>query len=64
MVPPKEVRVGGIFEVPWQGFHAEAMIGSFRMFEDMRTTTGLCDGMFLKIFPRHIQQRRKFVRIL
>jgi len=48
MVPPKEVRVGGIFEVPWQGFHAEAMIGSFRMFEDMRTTTGLCDGMFLK----------------
>lgn len=51
MVPPKEVRVGGIFEVPWQGFHAEAMIGSFRLLEDVRSSTGLCDGMFLKFSP-------------
>ena len=48
MVPPKEVRVGGIFEVPWQGFHAEAMIGTFRLLEDVRSSIGLCDGMFLK----------------
>ncbi|MEK9772978.1 MAG: FtsX-like permease family protein [Opitutae bacterium] len=48
MVPPKEVRVGGIFEVPWQGFHAEAMIGTFRLLEDVRSSSGLCDGMFLK----------------
>jgi ABC-type lipoprotein release transport system permease subunit len=48
MIPPKEVRVGGVFEVPWQGFHAEAMIGSFRMLEDLRSVEGLCDGMFIK----------------
>ena len=52
MVPPKEVRIGGVFEVPWQGFHAEAMIGSFRLLEDVRDATGLCDGMFLKFSPR------------
>jgi ABC-type lipoprotein release transport system permease subunit len=48
MIPPKEVRVGGIFEVPWQGFHAESMIGSFRMMEDVQANRGHCDGMFLK----------------
>ncbi len=52
MVPPKEVRIGGIFEVPWQGFHAEAMIGSYRLLEDVRDATGLCDGMFLKFSPQ------------
>ena len=51
MVPPKEVRVGGIFEVPWQGFHAEAMIGTFNLLEDVRMQTGRCDGMFLKFSP-------------
>jgi len=51
MVPPREVRVGGIFEVPWQGFHAEAMIGSFRLLEDLRGVRGLCDGLFLKFSP-------------
>ena len=30
IIPPREVRVGGIFEVPWQGFHTEAMIGTMR----------------------------------
>jgi len=48
VIPPKEARVGGVFEVPWQGFHAEAMIGSFRMLEDLRLVDGLCDGMFIK----------------
>ncbi len=51
IIPPREVLVGGIFEVPWQGFHAEAMIGSFRMLEDVRASAGLCDGMFLKFSP-------------
>ena len=48
MIPPKEVRVGGVFEVPWQGFHAESIIGSFRLMEDVRANRGRCDGMFLK----------------
>ncbi len=51
MIPPKEVLVGGIFEVPWQGFHAEAMLGSFRLLEDLRSVSGFCDGMFLKFSP-------------
>ncbi|MDA7823583.1 FtsX-like permease family protein [Opitutales bacterium] len=51
MIPPKEVRIGGIFEVPWQGFHAESMIGSFRLLEDVRSVNGLCDGMFIKFSP-------------
>ena len=28
LIPPREVRVGGIFEVPWQGFQMEALIGT------------------------------------
>jgi ABC-type lipoprotein release transport system permease subunit len=55
MIPPKVVRIGGIFEVPWQGFHAEAMIAAFRLLEDVRATPGLCDGMFLK-FDSHISK--------
>lgn len=51
MTPPREVRIGGIFEVPWQGFHAEAMLASFHLLEDMRVESGLCDGMFLKFAP-------------
>ncbi len=51
MIPPKEVKIGGIFEVPWQGFHAEAMVGSYRLLEDLRSVPGLCDGMFLKFTP-------------
>ncbi len=49
--PPKEVLVGGVFEVPWQGFHAEAVIGSFELLEDLRSVSGVCDGMFLKLDP-------------
>ena len=51
MIPPKEVFIGGIFEVPWQGFHAEALVGSYRLVEDLRAVSGLCDGMFLKFSP-------------
>lgn len=58
LLPPKEVRVGGIFEVPWQGFHAEAMIGSYRLLEDLRVEKGVCDGMFLK-FSKEIANDEK-----
>jgi ABC-type lipoprotein release transport system permease subunit len=48
LVPPREVRVGGIFEVPWQGFQMEALIGTMRFMEDMRADEGTCDGFYLK----------------
>ena len=40
IIPPREVRVGGIFEVPWQGFHTEALIGTMRFMQDMRGGEG------------------------
>ncbi|MBN36935.1 MAG: hypothetical protein CMI29_00545 [Opitutae bacterium] len=48
MIPPREVRVGGIFEVPWQGFQMEALIGTMRFMADMRDQEGACDGFYLK----------------
>jgi hypothetical protein len=46
MTPPREVRVGGIFQVPWQGFHTDALIGTDRFMEDMRGEENACDGFF------------------
>jgi len=48
MAPPREVRVGGIFEVPWQGFHTDALIGTRRFMEDMKGEENACDGFFIK----------------
>jgi ABC-type lipoprotein release transport system permease subunit len=48
MVPPREARVGGIFEMPSQGFQMEALIGTMRFMEDMRGEEGICDGFYLK----------------
>lgn len=48
MVPPREVRIGGIFEMPSQGFQMEALIGTMRLVEDMRGEEGACDGFYLK----------------
>jgi len=48
LIPPREVRVGGIFEVPWQGFHMDALIGTMRFMSDMRSEEGACDGFYLK----------------
>jgi ABC-type lipoprotein release transport system permease subunit len=48
MVPPREVRVGGIFEMPSQGFQMEALIGTMRLMEDLRGEEGACDGFYLK----------------
>ena len=48
LIPPREVRVGGIFEVPWQGFQMEALIGTMRFMADMRAQEGACDGFYLK----------------
>ena len=48
LIPPREVRVGGIFEVPWQGFQMEALIGKGAFMADMRAQEGACDGFYLK----------------
>jgi len=58
MIPPKEVRVGGILEVPWQGFHAEAMVGTFRLIEELQMGRNRCDGMYLK-FSSEIARNEK-----
>ena len=49
IIPPREVRVGGIFEVPWQGFHTEAMIGTMRFVQDMLGQSDHIDGFYLKV---------------
>ena len=48
MVPPREVKVGGIFEVPWQGFHTEALLGTMRFMQDMQGDEGRIDGFYFK----------------
>lgn len=48
MVPPREVRVGGIFEVPWQGFHTEALISTMRLMQDLRVEEDRIDGFYIK----------------
>jgi ABC-type lipoprotein release transport system permease subunit len=48
MMPPREVRIGGIFEVAWQGFHTEALISTMRFMQDMRGQEGRIDGFYLK----------------
>lgn len=59
MAPPREVRVGGIFEVPWQGFHADALIGTRRFMEDMRGEENACDGFFIKFQSESINDENK-----
>ncbi|MEC8044407.1 MAG: FtsX-like permease family protein [Verrucomicrobiota bacterium] len=46
--PPREVRLGGIFEVPWQGYHSEALVGTMRFMQDLRSEEGVCDGFYLR----------------
>ena len=48
MIPPREVRIGGIFEVPWQGFHTEALMSTMRFMQDMRGDEGRIDGFYIK----------------
>ena len=48
MIPPREVRIGGIFEVPWQGFHTEALFSTIRFMQDMRGDEGRIDGFYLR----------------
>jgi ABC-type lipoprotein release transport system permease subunit len=59
MAPPREVRVGGIFEVPWQGFHADALLGTRRFMEDMRGEVEICDGFFIKFKPEFFEDERR-----
>ena len=46
--PPREVRIGGIIEVPWQGFHSKVMVGTLRFMQEMKGEEGKCDGFFLR----------------
>ena len=48
MSPPHEVKVGGIIEVPWQGFHSEVLFGSLRFMEDIKNQPNVRDGYYLK----------------
>jgi lipoprotein-releasing system permease protein len=59
MAPPREVRVGGIFEVPWQGFHTDALIGTRRFMEDMRAEENACDGFFIKFQTDYLNNENK-----
>jgi len=52
MVPPREVKVGGIFEVPWQGFHTEALLGTVRFMQDMQGDDGRIDGFYFKTIDK------------
>tara|TARA_B100002019_G_scaffold10072_1_gene8009 strand:- start:839 stop:2452 length:1614 start_codon:yes stop_codon:yes gene_type:complete len=55
MVPPREVMVGGIFEVPWQGFHTEALLGTIRFMQDMQSDDGRIDGFYFKAIDKVAQ---------
>ena len=59
MAPPREVRVGGIFEVPWQGFHTDALIGTRRFMADMRGEENACDGFFIKFQTDYLHDENK-----
>ena len=59
MAPPREVRVGGIFEVPWQGFHTDALIGTRRFMEDMRGEVNAGDGFFIKFLHEFLNDEIK-----
>ena len=48
MAPPREVKVGGIIEVPWQGFHTEVLFGSFRFIKDIKNQPEGADGYYLR----------------
>jgi len=51
LLPPRQVKVGGIFEVPWQGFHMDAMFGTMRFMQEMNDQQGVAHGYFLKFRP-------------
>ncbi len=63
MIPPKEVRVGGVFEVPWQGFQAEAIIGTMNFMGDLRGVQNTCDGFFLKFSSSVSSSERKLSKM-
>ena len=59
VIPPREVRVGGIFEVPWQGFHTEALIGTMRFMQDMRGGEGTVDGFYFRAIKSVARDEQK-----
>ena len=63
MAPPRDVRVGGIFEVPWQGFHTDALIGTRRFMVDMRGEENACDGFFIKFQDEYLKNEGKLASL-
>ena len=51
LLPPRQVKVGGIFEVPWQGFHLDALFGTLRFMQEMNDEQGVVHGFHLKFIP-------------
>jgi len=47
--PPVEVKVGGIIEVPWQGFHSEILFSTQRFMQDIQGRGEVLDGYYLKV---------------
>ena len=56
MSPPYEVRVGGIIEVPWQGFHSEILIGTNRFMQTMKNEAKSIDGYYLKFSEEIVKE--------
>ena len=51
LMPPRQVKVGGIFEVPWQGFHTDAIFGTLRFMQEMNDEQGVAHGFNIKFAP-------------
>ena len=63
MSPPYEVRVGGIIEVPWQGFHSEVILGTARFMQVMKNQPGSVDGHYLKFSDEVARDEEKLATI-
>ena len=51
LLPPRQVKLGGIFEVPWQGFHLDALFGTLRFMQEMNDEQGVVHGFHIKFVP-------------
>ena len=62
MSPPYEVRVGGIIEVPWQGFHSEILIGTNRFMQTMKNEAKSIDPSYLAEVCELMKERATFIK--
>ena len=63
MSPPREVKVGGIIEIPWQGFHTEVLFGSLRFMKDIKNQTEETDGYYLRFSDGIARDDRKLANL-